>query len=572
MSTSSGLEPPPQQDLTFASQDPSFHYLYLIRHGDRYDHASKGAWKALCESNEGKMANMVVTDPPLSTIGFRQAVLTAKHLETLVHEDLKELPSPDVVVPIYSSPYQRCIQTCHPLAISSTIETAINIEPGIAEYGHVYKTIPTAHTRKSAFPEIDLTYVPHVSMTEGEGIIDEHFLDEGIEEDDFIVGGKVIYDADEKRKIAKGKSQPLQLKKGKKESGLYYFRRIIRFARRIDARVCGEGIRRLNELDGSPSTTSNVSIMYSHAASSCLVKALTGSSLTDHRNAPLENTDKPDPSFDLESAGKFASTGIFKLRKDVTKPETCWELVLHGEDNSHSFPDGFNPTSWMTQPFGYENWHNKIFNESFSNECDVNSHNTLFVLVNADSWRKVTERPGTKLIGGGKIVNAGDKVLDDYPLLGFARIELLLNYANDKFSEENGEFLALKVCRVKIERRGGKVTSIPAEDLAKDKANQLGEENDCRSCEMCNMQEQPKKKLLRCSLCKTVYFCDVECQRAANKVHRKVCKEPTVERSLAKAQFEIFGGIKNDYVLGEGWINRSQNKGGGSGAFTTTDF
>ena len=73
--------------------------VYVMRHAHRFDFTlSRSEWHALAARS---------TDPPLSALGQVQATETAAFFEQLGDRSIAH---------VLSSPYQRCIQTAHPIA------------------------------------------------------------------------------------------------------------------------------------------------------------------------------------------------------------------------------------------------------------------------------------------------------------------------------------------------------------------------------------------------------------------------------------------------------------------------
>jgi len=246
------------------------HILYLVRHGSRYDYSNPARWKAL-----STLPPVLSTNPPLSHFGFQQAELTGHHLKKSVDNDKSNL-GPETVVKCYSSLYNRVLQTARPFV--SLYETPILPEPGLLEYGHHHHTLEAPEVDiLQNFPEIDLSYVPLTSL----------------------------YEVDWSSKTSR-------------ETGISYLRRIHRFSHRYNAS--------LKNVE-----TNTVDVMFSHAASSSLVAALTGET--------------------LGHVGQFAPCGVFKLTLN-TKDGKGWKIDIMGSDNSHSIPSGVDVGS-CTKPWGY---------------------------------------------------------------------------------------------------------------------------------------------------------------------------------------------------------------------------
>ena len=129
--------------------------IYLIRHGDRFDYANP-SW-----AKQQTAAGNLLTDPPLSALGHRQARETA---QTFVDNNNK-----NKVSRILSSPYLRVIQTACPT--SDLLGLPISIETGLSE-AHATPgehVLPTPEQRFAYFPQVDLEYTPllHVQATPG---------------------------------------------------------------------------------------------------------------------------------------------------------------------------------------------------------------------------------------------------------------------------------------------------------------------------------------------------------------------------------------------------------------------
>lgn len=122
--------------------------IFLIRHGDRFDYANMNLWL-----EKSKDAGCLVTDPPLSKLGHKQASETAQYLSSNALKS-NENDSPNVV--ILSSPYLRVIQTSRPL--SDTLEAPIHIEHGLAEAHCTPNILPAASDRYPYFPQMDMKY------------------------------------------------------------------------------------------------------------------------------------------------------------------------------------------------------------------------------------------------------------------------------------------------------------------------------------------------------------------------------------------------------------------------------
>ena len=133
--------------------------IYLIRHGDRFDYANP-TW-----SQQAKEHGALLTDPPLSALGHRQAHETADHLCKITKMDSSNRnddgaddndTSHDVDV-ILVSPYLRVIQTACPT--SNAIGIPLSIEHGLAEaHATPGSVLPSPKERFSYFPQINCNH------------------------------------------------------------------------------------------------------------------------------------------------------------------------------------------------------------------------------------------------------------------------------------------------------------------------------------------------------------------------------------------------------------------------------
>uniref|UniRef100_A0A6S8XB10 Phosphoglycerate mutase-like protein n=1 Tax=Ditylum brightwellii TaxID=49249 RepID=A0A6S8XB10_9STRA len=124
--------------------------IYLIRHGDRFDYANP-SWHDSAKKN-----GTLVTDPPLSALGHRQAKETAKYLMESIQDQNGERHG---VSKILVSPYVRVIQTAVPT--SDTLNLPLSIETGLSEaHATPGNVLPTPNQRFAYFPHIDTTYAP----------------------------------------------------------------------------------------------------------------------------------------------------------------------------------------------------------------------------------------------------------------------------------------------------------------------------------------------------------------------------------------------------------------------------
>jgi broad specificity phosphatase PhoE len=132
--------------------DGNRQYLFIIRHGDRWDYSTP-EWKLLETSRTG--------DSPLSTLGHQQAQEVGKFLDTWLTE--KQLD--DVVW--MSSPFLRCLQTSNDALNAMRTFSKAPTMPILPEYsifewdgngGTWHKDLPPLVERKHYFPRLDMNY------------------------------------------------------------------------------------------------------------------------------------------------------------------------------------------------------------------------------------------------------------------------------------------------------------------------------------------------------------------------------------------------------------------------------
>lgn len=138
---------PPQAD---SSEDGAPQYLYVIRHGDRWDY-SHPEWLKTAQRPG---------DPPLSKVGHQQARETGVFLDPLLE--------PIDTITWMSSPFLRCLQTSDDIInmMSSTLnkQGEILIKPEYAVFemdghdGKLHKDLPPIEERQNYFPRVDLSY------------------------------------------------------------------------------------------------------------------------------------------------------------------------------------------------------------------------------------------------------------------------------------------------------------------------------------------------------------------------------------------------------------------------------
>lgn len=120
--------------------------IYLIRHGDRFDYANP-AWL-----DSAKDHGALITDPPLSALGHRQARETADHLWKMTKNDNDERTHH--VDEILVSPYLRVIQTACPT--SEALGLPLSIENGLSEaHATPGDVLPSPAERFAYFPHVD---------------------------------------------------------------------------------------------------------------------------------------------------------------------------------------------------------------------------------------------------------------------------------------------------------------------------------------------------------------------------------------------------------------------------------
>ncbi len=133
--------------------DNNKQYLFVIRHGDRWDY-SNPTWKDLPTSRTG--------DSPLSALGHQQARETGHFLDTWLKE--RKFTADDVTW--MSSPFLRCLQTSDG-ALNAFSRVDASSVPILAEYsifewdghnGSWHSDLPSLEERKHYFPRLDLSY------------------------------------------------------------------------------------------------------------------------------------------------------------------------------------------------------------------------------------------------------------------------------------------------------------------------------------------------------------------------------------------------------------------------------
>ncbi|KAL9186407.1 hypothetical protein ACHAXT_005645 [Thalassiosira profunda] len=121
--------------------------IYLIRHGDRFDYANP-SWL-----DSAKAHGALVTDPPLSALGHKQATETAEHLRKLASSTAAD-DNAHHVDHILVSPYLRVIQTACPT--SHALGLPLNVEHGLSEaHATPGDVLPSPRERFAYFPQIN---------------------------------------------------------------------------------------------------------------------------------------------------------------------------------------------------------------------------------------------------------------------------------------------------------------------------------------------------------------------------------------------------------------------------------
>eukprot|EP00977_Amphora_coffeiformis_P027999 scaffold34681_cov154-Amphora_coffeaeformis.AAC.2 len=202
--------------------------ILLIRHGDRFDYANP-SWLVKAAQH-----GTLVTDPPLSPLGHKQAQETAEHLVSLLKErssSSSSSSSSEVVAKILVSPYLRVLQTACPL--SDALNVPLSIETGLSEAHATPGVLPTTTARFSYFPQVDPSYESLLEVEPTPGF------------------------------TCPKTGHPCEAFAGR------YVQRMERFARALEEAHDGETV-----------------VCYSHAASTALVAALLKCSMRDLKFAP----------------------------------------------------------------------------------------------------------------------------------------------------------------------------------------------------------------------------------------------------------------------------------------------
>jgi broad specificity phosphatase PhoE len=260
----------------------------------------------------------LVTDPPLSALGHKQARETAKFLRKIISSPTATITkSSNIAVvgvhgdggsssattsgidAILVSPYLRTIQTAVPT--SDIFNIPIYIENGLSE-SHATKNnyIPSSHERFIYFPQIDPTYIPLVhDIVPTPGHICK------------VTG----YECE---------SFPIE-----------YMKRMELLARQLECKYVGQSI-----------------VLFSHAASLALVAALCHCSLCDMKFAPCGVY-----CMERRISSRRSSSSNTNEEDDCYRHSSPWTLVQSGHTNEEHVLEN----SVTTYPWGYEDEH---FNET----------------------------------------------------------------------------------------------------------------------------------------------------------------------------------------------------------------
>lgn len=137
-----------------AADDDDRQYLFVIRHGDRWDYSFPD-WKKLPTSRLG--------DSPLSPLGHQQAREVGRFLDSWLSE--RDFTSKDMTW--MSSPFLRCVQTSNEAlnafrSIDVSTDLSILPEYSIFEWdghnGEWHKDLPTLEERVNYFPRLDISH------------------------------------------------------------------------------------------------------------------------------------------------------------------------------------------------------------------------------------------------------------------------------------------------------------------------------------------------------------------------------------------------------------------------------
>lgn len=272
--------------------DEDISKVFLIRHGDRFDYANP-SWLVSAKRN-----GALVTDPPLSALGHRQANEAADYLSLITKKRSNAAAAEDAtdseanagegdgeghhgVSKILVSPYVRVIQTAVPT--SDSLNLPLCIEFGLSEaHATPGNVLPSASERFAYFPQIDSSYqsLLHVEPTPGY--------------------------------TCRKTGHPCEAFAGR------YTQRMGEFARRVEETYRGKTI-----------------VCFSHAASVALVAAFLKCSMREL---------------------KFAPCGVYELQRKGDGP---WEMVTNGMENPHvsensayTYPWGFGEKHFQERKDG----------------------------------------------------------------------------------------------------------------------------------------------------------------------------------------------------------------------------
>jgi len=123
--------------------------FYILRHGDRFDHAHSNVWK-----DRVKYLNHTSHDPPLTYNGHLQAREVGNYLK---NNNIQ-------IDNVYCSPYLRTVQTA--TEISQVLNTFLKLEGGLSEGWH--KNVMSHEERACSFPYIDIGYSSAVVPVDNE--------------------------------------------------------------------------------------------------------------------------------------------------------------------------------------------------------------------------------------------------------------------------------------------------------------------------------------------------------------------------------------------------------------------
>lgn len=124
-------------------------YLYFVPTCTTSFIISNPTWLAAAKKH-----NALITDPPLSALGHRQAQETADHMHKITQANNDDGGGTHNVDKILVSPYLRVIQTACPT--SNVLGVPLSIEYGLAEaHATPGSVLPTPTERFAYFPQIN---------------------------------------------------------------------------------------------------------------------------------------------------------------------------------------------------------------------------------------------------------------------------------------------------------------------------------------------------------------------------------------------------------------------------------